>query len=538
MTKITDYISVAEYQDPGLPEYANNPFISALPLIRNNDVAIKDMEIMPSFDEREIHLPPHIRIHAIQRLINHFFQPMAEHILLEQRFSILIRQSYVGRNPNTSAFRKHLNNGYDRIVNKDINLTVRKDAMSTATGFSIVGPSGCGKTSAVLRCLTDYPRAIFHSDLHVIQIPWLKLECPRNGSLAELCFNFFRAVDNLIGTEYFGRYCKPRVGVDSLIAEMAHIANLHAIGVIIIDEIQHLSRKRSGGDQAMLDFFVTLTNSIGVPVVLVGTPKARSLFATDFKIAKRTTGLGSVNWDRIPSGEKWNRLIKRLWKYQWLTNRGALTQEIIDALHDLSQGVIDVLLKLYVLAQWRAMIVKTESISVGLLKKVYEDELQPVHKMLQALRSGDPEEIAKFGDLTMPDIEIKLLQSFQEQKIFDQSTSEQKEQPLGDKAKIIFNIAQSLGINKDIAIPLIESEVRQNPTMDTMQIVHRLLNVINTPVKPKVKARSKKPNVSEWNQLQCDDIRFMFSERTTGSTYEALKKGGVILSIADCLGAA
>ncbi len=536
MTNLTENILVAIYQDPGLSEYANNPFISALPLIKNSGTAIKEMEIMPNFDEREINLPPHIRIHAIQRLINNFFQPMAEHVLLEQRFSILIRQSYVGRNPNTGAYKKHLNNGYDRIVSKDINLTVRKDAVSTATGFSIVGPSGCGKTSAVLRCLMDYPSAIFHPDLHVIQIPWLKLECPRNGSLAELCFNFFRAVDNRIGTEYFGRYCKPRVGVDSLIAEMAHVANLHAIGVLIIDEIQHLSRKRSGGDQAMLDFFVTLTNSIGVPVVLVGTPKARSLFATDFKIAKRTTGLGSVNWDRIPQGEKWNRLIKRLWKYQWLANKGALTQEIIDVLYDLSQGIIDVLLKLYVLSQWRAMIIKTENISIGLLKKVYDDELKPVHQMLQALRSGDPEKIAEFGDLVMPGIEVKLLQSFQEQKIFDNYTEEQKEQPLDDKAKVILNIAESLGISKDIAIPLIENEVKQNPSMDTMQIVHRLLNLINSPVKPKPKSRSKKPNVAEWNQLQHDDIRFMFSNRQNGSSYQALKKGGIILPITDCLG--
>jgi hypothetical protein len=188
------------------------------------------------------------------------------------------------------------------------------------------------------------------------------------------------------------------------------------------------------------------------------------------------------------------------------------------------------------LSQWRAMIIKTENISIGLLKKVYDDELKPVHKMLQALRLGDPDKIAEFGDLVMPDIEVKLLQSFQEQKIFDNYTEEQKEQPLDDKAKVILNIAESLGISKDIAIPLIESEVKQNPSMDTMQIVHRLLNSINSPVKPKPKSRSKKPNVAEWNQLQHDDIRFMFSNRQNGSSYQALKKGGIVLPIIDCLG--
>jgi hypothetical protein len=33
MSQLNDQVTQASYQDPGLPEYANNPFISALPLI-------------------------------------------------------------------------------------------------------------------------------------------------------------------------------------------------------------------------------------------------------------------------------------------------------------------------------------------------------------------------------------------------------------------------------------------------------------------------------------------------------------------------
>lgn len=537
MTELNVNIVTADYQDPGLPEYAANPFISALPPIKDTRSAIASLEIMPPIDERELNLPPHIRVHAVQRLITRFFQPTAEHVRLEQRFSMLIRQSYIGRNPANASFQKHLNNGFDRIVSKNVDLPVKNDAYSTATGFSIVGPSGCGKTSAILRSLSDYPLAIFHPDLHIIQIPWLKLECPRNGSLVELCYRFFRAVDQRIGTGYFETYCRPRVGVDSLISEMAQIANLHAIGVLIIDEIQFLSRVRSGGDQAMLKFFVTLTNSIGVPVVLVGTPAARALFATDFKMAKRTTGLGSVFWDRLPQGEGWNKLIKRLWKYQWLTNKEVLTQEIIDTFYDLSQGVIDVLVKLYVLAQWRAMTLRVESpITIGLLKSVYTDELKPVHKMLAALRSGNPDEIAKYGDLVMPDLELKLLEAFEDQAAV-QNPEPRPMAPLDDKAKAILRVTESLGISSDIAIPMAESELRNNPDMDTMQVVQRLLNLIHTPA-PKPKKLSKKPNVSLWGDLEQGDIRYLYSQRGESSVYDALKSGGIIRPLSDFLGAA
>lgn len=54
---------------------------------------------------------------------------------------------------------------------------------------------------------------------------------------------------------------------------MRQIANFHAIGLLIIDEIQHLNIK-PGADK-MLNFFVTLVNVISLPVIMVGTPKAR-----------------------------------------------------------------------------------------------------------------------------------------------------------------------------------------------------------------------------------------------------------------------
>jgi len=529
-------IEIAEYKDHGLPEYTDNPFISALPLVKNFQSVLKDMIVPPSFDERELNLDWHQRIHALQRLTHQFFQPRVQHGVLEQKFSVLIRQGYIGRNPATAAFKKHLNNGYDRIVNKDITLTVRKEVESTAVGFSIVGLSGCGKTKAVQKCLEAYPLAIFHPELHIIQIPWLKLECPRNGSLTELCYNFFRAVDGRIGTQYFNTYCKPRVSVDSLIAEMAQIANLHAIGVLVIDEIQHLSKKRSGGEEAMLDFFVTLTNSIGIPVVFVGTPKARNLFATDFKMAKRTTGLGNVLWDRIPQDDEWNRLVNYIWKYQWLRSKGNLTQQITDTLYDLSQGVIDILVKLYVLSQWRAMILGKEILTVELIKKVYEDDLQPVHKMLQALRGGNPEEIAKYGDLVMPEVEAKLLQALEEQKHFTSEIDQPISRLDNDKINTIMAAAELIGINRDIAVPLIEAALKEDPNLDTMQVVHRMLNLLHsTPTPPKVKTPSKKPKVSLWDQLQENDIRYIYSQRGNSTMHEALKTVGIVAAVSDCL---
>ncbi|QAS59592.1 hypothetical protein EI377_01535 [Clostridium septicum] len=69
--------------------------------------------------------------------------------------------------------------------------------------------------------------------------------------------------------------------------------------VLIIDEIQHLSRTKSGGADKMLNFFTTLVN-VGVPIIMVGTMAARDILQSDFRMARRNLGVdGNVIWDRL-----------------------------------------------------------------------------------------------------------------------------------------------------------------------------------------------------------------------------------------------
>ncbi|MGA3715912.1 ATP-binding protein, partial [Escherichia coli] len=115
-----------------------------------------------------------------------------------------------------------------------------------------------------------------------------------NGSLKEICLNFFRALDRALGSNYERRYGLKRHGIETMLALMSQIANAHALGLLVIDEIQHLSRSRSGGSQEMLNFFVTMVNIIGVPVMLIGTPKAREIFEADLRSARRGAGFGAI----------------------------------------------------------------------------------------------------------------------------------------------------------------------------------------------------------------------------------------------------
>ena len=74
------YFKEAKYIDPGLPEYADNPLIAALPSIQSVNEVAALLSKRPKFDNKEIGLKGHIRVHAISRLTRDLF---AEAILAE-----------------------------------------------------------------------------------------------------------------------------------------------------------------------------------------------------------------------------------------------------------------------------------------------------------------------------------------------------------------------------------------------------------------------------------------------------------------------
>src|SRR3546814_4400683 len=68
----------------------------------------------------------------------------------------------------------------------------------------------------------------------------------------------------------------------------------------------------------MLNFFVNLINSIGIPVVFIGTNSMISLFSDVLRNARRGCGLGVTEFQRFEKGDPiWRMLVESLWEYQW-----------------------------------------------------------------------------------------------------------------------------------------------------------------------------------------------------------------------------
>ena len=200
--------------------------------------------------------------------------------------------------------------GEERIQSIGDSIAGRRVPCSSVPGFTIIGLSGAGKTTAVEPILQLYPQVIFHSTyqekpINRGQLVWLKLDCPNDGSIKGLCQSFFDAVDELLQTNYYRDYAVARRTADALLPALARVAALHCLGVLVIDEIQHLSAAKSGGSGRMLNFFVQLANTIGVPVVLIGAYKAMPILAREFRQIRRGSGQGDLIWEPMKNDLEW-----------------------------------------------------------------------------------------------------------------------------------------------------------------------------------------------------------------------------------------
>jgi hypothetical protein len=276
---------------------------------------------------------------------------------------------------------------------------------TTANGFALIGVSGMGKTDSITRILKRYPQVIEHVEpVALWQVPWVKLECPYRGSVKQLCLDFFSKMDELLGTNFRNLHGGRRASLDEVTLQMAAIANRHAVGLIVIDEIQHLMEAPGTGSDEMLNFLVTLVNRCSTPVMIIGTPRALPLVQGAFRQARRASGVGSVMWERMTPGKTWDQFVDRMWACQWTREPVPLTDEIRAVLYDESQGIIDVLVKLYMLTQIRAISFSAmkpgpEPLDAKALRRTAKEHLGLIQPMISALRSGRAEIIAQYDDL-------------------------------------------------------------------------------------------------------------------------------------------
>jgi hypothetical protein len=510
----------AEYVEQEVPDYQGNPFIEALPPIWLAGQSIRKLTVPLNYHAGERELDAEYRIHCVRRLFR-YFQPLTVHRVIEQKISIAIRQGYVTRNPVNPDHARLLLRGHEAIQQENIAVYDNYPMKSTAIGFTIIGLSGVGKTTAVERVLSLYPQSIEHVSyrnhtFYTNQLVWLKIDCPFDGSLKGLCFSFFTAFDKALGTDYYNKLGSSWTTVDKMLPRMAQISTNHGLGLLVVDEIQHLKQAHSGGSEKMLNFFVTLVNTIGVPVVLIGTNKAKPILQGDFRQARRGSGQGDLLWDRMENDISWETMLRAIWQYQWTQKHTELTASIGNTIYDESQGITDIAIKLYVMAQVKAITTGKEEITEEMIREAASEKFKLVKPMLEALRSGDMKKIARFEDISPIDIEDYISAHLSKVSMFEDVI------PIETKP-----------LEEQAVLKLLEMDI---PSKQARSCVRKVLRKSNAaqPLSAVVKkafrlALSMEVKETAESEEQESDLRNI----TAGDIYESIKNAGVTANAAD-----
>jgi hypothetical protein len=388
--------------EPG-PEPDKNPLLLALPPIKSDDEWLEQLATEPAFDESQLSDEAHIRSYHAAGLKD-FFIPAERGRHVARRLDQLLRHGYRSRNPLAGDHFRLLQRDYAQAQRAG---KVRKLVFSIARAicsFSLIGVSGMGKTTTVEAVLAAYPQYILHKELDLHQVVWLKVECPKDGSVKELALNILRAFDAVLGTFHTPKVTS-RVTLDSLMSLVKHLARAHHLGVLVLDELQNVSVRKSGGREELLNWFQELVNELKLPLVLLGTFKARNVLQLDARHSRRAGVMGGATWRPLVRGPEFDLLIETLWYYQWLRAPGELTDAFKDMVYAETQGVVAFVVDMFLVCQLYALSHGKETLTPEMFHYVARNEFEFLQPLLNALRSKQPNRLARFEDVDAYDMD-------------------------------------------------------------------------------------------------------------------------------------
>ncbi|WP_420949733.1 hypothetical protein [Alicyclobacillus tolerans] len=91
------------------------------------------------------------------------------------------------------------------------------------------------------------------------------------------------------------------------------------------------------------------------------------------------------------------------WHYQWLRDYTPLSNELVSAIFEETQGISDLVIKLYLYVQQFSIEGGFEVITREIIRKVAKDHFRLMKPMLDSLKTGNPYKIAQFDDLRILD---------------------------------------------------------------------------------------------------------------------------------------
>ncbi len=385
----------AEYKPFKLTQFQGNPLIEALRPALDIQSFTKKLASRVTY-ENGVTLDDFERELSIE-LIDLTFTVPPEMYLLYKTILKNILTGYIHRNPITRDmnFEQH-----KASVEEDYHFPAK---INLSKCISIIDVSGSGKTLSVRQCCSLFPQVIKHTrykgkSLILDQIVYIEFQAPVTKTRKGFILSFFLAVDEEIGTDYYGTWNGKSISIPILIQEAKKIALNHSLGLAFIDEIQRCASIGANDDYPTLEFIDDFFNSVGVPLIIAGTPKALPLFDTTMSTTRRLSSSRKFNFSYIENDlsnlnggqpSYWSIFLNNFYYPELLSQPFELDLAFITHVHDLTSGLPALTARLMRLAYEQAVESGEEKLSIELLDEVYEEQFDLLHNAIQSLISGD-----------------------------------------------------------------------------------------------------------------------------------------------------
>tara|TARA_B100000700_G_scaffold300257_1_gene368208 strand:+ start:43906 stop:44919 length:1014 start_codon:yes stop_codon:yes gene_type:complete len=236
--------------------------------------------------------------------------------------------------------------------------------------------------------LSLFPDVVFHDpdfvgELAVRQVVWVKVDCPHDSSVRQLCHRILAAVGEKSGDELLS----PEKTIALLLEQIEAIIKSSFLGVLVIDEMQNLKPKKSGGEDNILKFIHNLVNNLGVPVVFCGNPPFDEILSKSLKAARRAESGGYMEMKLLDFDPVWELFIDELWELQWTKSYTPINDGLSRSLHYLSAGNIDLAVRIFKAAQYKVIGKMDESITESVLELAASTASRASAPSIEALRS-------------------------------------------------------------------------------------------------------------------------------------------------------
>lgn len=272
-----------------------------------------------------------------------------------------------------------------------------------AVGRALIGPPGSGKTWTLKNLLSKIPQVVpldpKRNPLVLSKmVTWVRGETPSTRKISALVNGLIKAILTAVGED-----CKPllRGSIGVQIQRLAMLCQEYSVGLIVIDEIQHVLRKNQEPDIELVNFLVELSNAVNVPLLLVGTPKSEHVVGSALRQARRSFG---PRWAPLPRASKsWDQFCRALLTYQF-TRAVATYEELEPRLYHYSQGLPALAVTLFQYAQHAALMIEDETnkptkITADIIDTVFNEKMKVVEPMVTALRDGNELMLGLIDDL-------------------------------------------------------------------------------------------------------------------------------------------